>query len=864
MWPSWMMRCSKVVEGAYPVERRYPINVVLTALIVLNTLFILASLGSVRRDISIPATAIRVDQGKAFFLHVNALAASFPLTVYSDSIRSPRSSTLELLENGVGIGPAHAPHHVIRETGSGAYSHWRGVLFFSTSDGSDPRQAPSTYTVHVDVTLHPSVVALTLALTFAVVSFHFRNIKSAGRRRFLDRLMLGALALFAVILAAVAADLLPTLNHISGPPKNAALILAILGHLCLGVLLFVVSVILAAACGQLQFGRLTASLPKLLLAGYPGALLVLAAASAVALTTPLGSLLGTFVLLLGCTPLLFGASVSAREIAELACTVAKIIPAAFAFAAFMALLWHGPTATLSASTQGDLVHSYASLNVLGVAPWPLRHFGSEGDFLPYDNMLPMAIGATLSGVPGFDGLIFLTASIGVFFAMWLGLGIACLRRISGEALPPMLGACLVLLTLAAVRTPSFVVESPPVPFMAPLLLSFAFLAQRNVGQFVASVSNAVIVAISTGLTKVVMIVPLGFLIMYDAIIDLRWRRLSLVQISFIAIATLLIGVYVTRTLAVWGAVYLHAFVPGPDIRIWLTDGKSHDLPSQLIVAARDVGWCVLAYAVIKSGPPRMAVACIAAVTLNFVYPYLFHTTAVFAPLLVAATLALEPRRFERVRHVLLIAALLLLPYPVLRDWAGVQSGIIWVFCIGQITLIVAPSLAAPAPRQWFSSRIPLLTAAIAAMTLTAVGGGLAVIDSGWRQGKADILTASMYDIWHAVRRETSTDALIFTDQTGSEFRVASGWNSYVATGHRQVFIASWVTSFRRFRVDPDARATRLQQNTDVLEGRKKPDEIPLSRTYDSYFAVIAADKSPPPGFRRLYANEDFALYRIGQ
>ncbi len=848
-------------------------RVVLAALAIVNVLAIFASLGSVQRDISIPAAAIQIDQGKAYVLRVNTLAASFPLTVSSDRIGSPRASTLALFENGARIGPAHAPHGVIRDAGGGAYSHWRGVLFFSTPDGGDPRQYGRSYTARVDVTLHPSAPALTLALTLAVVGFHLRTITSAERRRrLLDRLIAGALALFALILAAVAADLLPPLNQSAGPPKDAALALTILGHLGLGTLLFAVSVILAAACGRLQLRGSTVPLPELLLAGYPGALLVLAAASAVTLTLPFGAFWGTAVLLLACTPLLRGMPASAREMVEMARTVGMIMPAALAFAAFMALLWHGPTATLQASTQGDLVHSYASLNVLGIAPWPLRHFASEGDFLPYDNMLPMAIGAAISGVPGFDGLVFLTASIGVFFALWLGLGVACLRRVSGELLTPALGLCLVLLTLAAVRTPSFVVESPPVPFMVPLLFSFIILAHRNGGQLMASVSNAVIVVMSCALTKVVMVVPLAILTACDALINLRWRRLSLAQICFTAAATVLMGIYVTRTLAIWGGSYWHAFVPGPDIRIWLTDGRDHDLASLLIVAARDLGWCVLAYAVIKAGPPRLAAAYVVAITVNFGYPYLFHTTAVFAPLLVVATLALEPHRFERVRHVLLLGAVLLLPYPVLRDWAGVQSGLVWVFCIGQIILVAtstststgAAAGAGAVPRPWFATRMPLMTAALAAMALAAVGGGLAVVDSGWRQGRADILTASMHDIWHAVRRETPVDALIFTDQTGPEFRVASGWNSYVVTGHRQVFIASWVTSFRRFRVDPEARAARLQQNADVLDGRTSPDQVPVSRPYGSYFAVIAAGKAPPPTFRRLHANQDFVLYRIGQ
>jgi O-methyltransferase len=56
-----------------------------------------------------------------------------------DSSADPFISTLILLENGVGLGPAHAAHNIIREQGCGLFSHWHDSLYFSTSDNTDPR-----------------------------------------------------------------------------------------------------------------------------------------------------------------------------------------------------------------------------------------------------------------------------------------------------------------------------------------------------------------------------------------------------------------------------------------------------------------------------------------------------------------------------------------------------------------------------------------------------------------------------------------------------------------------------------------------------------------------------------------------------
>jgi hypothetical protein len=56
-------------------------------------------------------------------------------------------SRVVLLEDGRPLGPAHAPHAEIRELGGGRLSHWRGQLWFSTSDNSDPATNGRTYAV---------------------------------------------------------------------------------------------------------------------------------------------------------------------------------------------------------------------------------------------------------------------------------------------------------------------------------------------------------------------------------------------------------------------------------------------------------------------------------------------------------------------------------------------------------------------------------------------------------------------------------------------------------------------------------------------------------------------------------------------
>lgn len=65
----------------------------------------------------------------------------------TDSNDAPYRSPLRLFEDGRELGPAHARHAVIQEAGEGHYSFWTEVVYFSSSDSSDPNRNGRTYSV---------------------------------------------------------------------------------------------------------------------------------------------------------------------------------------------------------------------------------------------------------------------------------------------------------------------------------------------------------------------------------------------------------------------------------------------------------------------------------------------------------------------------------------------------------------------------------------------------------------------------------------------------------------------------------------------------------------------------------------------
>ena len=124
---------------------------------------------------------------------------------------------------------------------------------------------------------------------------------------------------------------------------------------------------------------------------------------------------------------------------------------------------------------------------------------------------------------------------------------------------------------------------------------------------------------------------------------------------------------------------------------------------------------------------------------------------------------------------------------------------------------------------------------------------------------APAFTPEMRDIWQAVRERTPANALVFTDEVADELGLISSANTYVQHGQRQVFFAAWMYS-ARFRNDAEGRRARLQLNNAVLRGQRAPADIPTSRSYGGFFAVVAATRAMPDDWRPLYRNDGHALY----
>ncbi|MDB5578707.1 MAG: Pectate lyase [Bradyrhizobium sp.] len=87
----------------------------------------------------------------SYYVVLKQSASSPLLEIGGDSPKQPWGSALDVIENGIKLGPAHTMHGSIASIGKGRYSHWdsgeESTIIFSTSDNTDPRSNGRTYMV---------------------------------------------------------------------------------------------------------------------------------------------------------------------------------------------------------------------------------------------------------------------------------------------------------------------------------------------------------------------------------------------------------------------------------------------------------------------------------------------------------------------------------------------------------------------------------------------------------------------------------------------------------------------------------------------------------------------------------------------
>jgi hypothetical protein len=761
-------------------------------------------------------------------------------------------SSLRLYENGQLLGPAHSPHSDIRERGQGRYSHWNGHLWFSTSDSSDPRANGRTYTVSTSASIHSiTFVVVGLIDLLALVIAGPWLLAFVRLRRILG---MTVVATMVIIAALAASGVLGRLNEKAGAPKDLALVMATLMHALLGCVILLVQWMAGAGLTRLVLPVRRARVANVLLLGFALSLPLVALLSVITLSVPYGFALAGVVMVLCCLPLRAWRPAN-EELAGVARVGILVFPFAVGFGCWMGLNWHGPTEALGGSPSGDLVYYSTAIVSLATQFYPYLNLGYEPQpFNSYFNLLFPALGAALTRVVALDPFLFITASGGAFFILSLGLTLYLYVKGTGILAHgrhiALSAFTLGLAIIVANRSPYWVVSSIPVIHAVPLTIVTVYWARKRNTR--AQLMALAIAIIGSALGKVVGAAVLGPF----ALATLLPRFVSGFRSIRILVGIAAVAATAYAAIVLYRLGFVFGMAPfGPSSFSMIHNyhaGFATAFPDIL----RDCSAVVLAVTAFLLADWLVASVIAFGFLLFLVYPFLFYFNFLCASIILGLVACDEPERLWKHRMLVVGGLLLSLPTGALLDPAGPWSGFFGLVCVSG-TVWISLSRQQPIMRS-SQGRTSAAAVLLLCFGLIAVARGTLIMDSQWQSG---VLTRQVREIWLAVRERTPTDALIFTDQTGMEPTLLSGWNTYAFIGARQIFVSNLYQN-PATRQNPERASDILAKNDAVLNGTLSPPQLSLRGRYSSYFAVVSNARNVPPQWTRIFENKQYSLYRI--
>ncbi len=833
-------------------------KILLSAGVAATAAVLLLSWFAPRFEFSLEKRLITPELGVAFTVPLN-LVIGFPFYVPTDQ-QGSTASRLQLLENGRLLGPAHSSHADIRDKGGGRFSHWGDYLYFSTSDGTDPRTNGRTYHggAHASISREVWVgIVLLDVLVVLILRFWLRELLA----RYWRALGIGAALVAIGGMSLLAVGTFGVVNPATGPPKNASLVLAVVGHTILACVITMAQWSMGAGVARFLLPKRGTSYAQIVLLGFPISLALLAVLATIALIVPYGRTLAP-IIWVACLLPLTRWPIETTSLRSLRGALPAFLALSFTFGCWMSLHWHGPTDAIPGAPSGDQIFYSSAVWALAAHPvgWP--NLGNEGEFYPYTNFLISAIGAGLLPLLPIDGFLFVGSSTAMAI---LGSGLALHAYLSDR--PPLrlvsLESLVLAIALAAAgRTPSWLVISPPVAFVVPLAVCVWFWA--TLGRRSTSAASVAIISsiVGSALSKVMSAGTLAPLALAQLAPHLRHlpRKVQIGLLILLTVAAAYVAYMLFRFLPFFAdLVRLGMTSLGPRSYDSLTNW-GYDLYSAWPFVAQDAGMVLMMVLAFRFLERLEALALIFGLILVLVYPFLTLVNLICVAIVLALAIIGNAAGLRQRRVLVLLAFLLVAAPMIFTDEAGLPSGLLWAAIAATVPLVAIDSVATSKEAAWrpWPLALAVLLVVVTALGLVASARGTLILGSGW-PGGAD-LTPAVRDIWRAVREQTPRDALVFTDQTGREIRFLRGWNTYALHGQRQVFISSWHQS-GQLQANPVARDERLAVNDAVLSGKLEPTAVKTSRPYGSHFAVVSAGKLLAPQWRKQYANEQYVLYR---
>jgi hypothetical protein len=462
--------------------------VLLLVAIAINLASISCPLWAPQFELKLEPGSINPELGLAYTTMVPQPKLFFPLTVPMDT-PSDLGSNLELRENGLLLGPAHSVHADIRSQGYGRFSHWYNALYFSTSDGTDPRVNGRAYVATASARFSQLALGAILLSDLTIIFFLRRWILALLARYW--KVAAGA-AVVGVGTAAVmiTSGVFGVINPTGSPAKYPGLVLSIAAHVAFGCALALALWAMGAGIARALLPKTGTSYAQIILLGFPLSLFLLAVLTVMALVVPYGSIAALSLWAASIVPLVRWPIERARSQSLL-----KVLPSllvlSFAFGCWMSLLWHGPTEVIPGASSGDQIFYSSAVWAISANPiltgWP--NLANEGESYFYANFLSPSVGAALVRILPVDSFLFICSNAAVAV---LGSGLA-IHAYFVDRPPPRLvsleALILILALISAGRTPYWIVNSPPVAWVVPLTVAVWFWTAADDASIVEHIMN---------------------------------------------------------------------------------------------------------------------------------------------------------------------------------------------------------------------------------------------------------------------------------------------------------------------------------------------------------------------------------------
>lgn len=673
-------------------------------------------------------------------------------------------------------------------------------------------------------------------------------------------IILSAAGAALLLYLSVQLDLAPDLSPLDSHAKDGALVLSALLHSLLGVLVALAQGVVSwRIASLLPFARRLPLLAQILV-GFPMALFATALLCVITLAIPFGIYAVGLVLAITIWQFARHLADGDRETAGVA-LIALLLPLAIVFGAWVGLVNHGPTDTLTAWPHPDSGFYAGNILSLAADPIALLNYGFEGYSHSYFNMLVPLIGAVIWRLSEFDTFLFINAGGAAIFVIWSAIALIAFveRRAGSHAAGKPAGDLLLIVALLTVSLyPTWITDSVPMVYLVALVTSIVFVSTEKswhtLGQGTFAVLGAIVASLLSKVIAGAFLVP--FVLAHQVSGFLSASRTVKIAFTVLALVSAAVAVFM-----------LARFVPNllrlgdvaPISWTWYKLGYSGVVP----LALRDLGGLLIAVAALmhRRSLPMLVVA-IAAV-LGVFYHLAFFAAYAAASLGLALVLFGE-NGSARAKWVATLGCLLAVPKAVFGDPSGVWITIPWLLTILAVAHVALAKRTDRVSSLRANGGVAAACAVALAIGMVPVATGKLWLKSGyWFPTETTAgLTPSVLDIWRAVRHRTPQDALIFTDETNERPELRGGWNTYAFHGGRQVYVSQFMQTFAA-RHDPAILGAALANNAAVLSGETAPQDVPLQRQYSSFYLVISKQRTAPPNWSSVYDNQDFSLLKWG-